>query len=707
MCRLTTHGNSTNALDLMDPLRLMTKEWSSAPGSAPEHYRFQALDEASEEFRLLTLVPSRDPKEPLRGTIRTVRVNWLEHASDPKYDGPTWTALSYVWTDPDEPNPVVLGGQTLLDPKRSEEILIENASLMITSNLFQALMLIRGYNEFCTVWVDQICIDQSNLQERASQIQLMQTIFSMANTVLVWLGKAIRSRGMSMFADMMEWLHSRKRTGQIEDAPSFARYTIELMENEPRLCPPPDEKHHLFTKQMAKGILEDPWFSRAWVVQEAVFAKSLSIYLGPVIVPWEFFEKAISGLSYWSIPWSTDEDSALATYHRAGLQTIKNTREWQENLYKGSTLQPSAQLSTMLLGLRVTQATDGRDKVYSFWNLSDQAFRSQKGYMGKLQMTYEKDYQEVYGRTVGYCINTEMTLDVLSCTCKHERSRQDTLFPSWMHDWQANPSDLTCATDLYNILPQRGCDMYTKRSESNGKIPFNACGGRLPHCGSRHKEARAGFTGNFDRIILRGIFFDVVRAVTPNGCTTTPVLQQIADQDKNWKDWSDYATTPIDEDPYGKFVDRLDAFCKAITFGGVKIPGKSDEQVANAFTQWWSAGRPIESSAHSDWSQRLDAYEAFKKLPFPNGLYVDNRRLFRTARGYTGTACEHCKPGDLICILWGGALPFLLRESDDDEDDGLIYHIVGGAVYIHGIMFGEAVKIAEEEGKDEQEFWIA
>jgi hypothetical protein len=142
----------------MDPAKLMKKGWSSSLASAPA-YQYQALHQDSKMFRLLDLSPSRDPKEPLRGTIRTVNVDFMEHAqSGPDWKGPRWTALSYVWTDPDDPNPVTLDGQTLLDPKRSEEILIGNTSLMITPNLFQALMLIRGYEDFCTIWADQICI---------------------------------------------------------------------------------------------------------------------------------------------------------------------------------------------------------------------------------------------------------------------------------------------------------------------------------------------------------------------------------------------------------------------------------------------------------------------------------------------------------------------------------------------------------------------
>ncbi|KIX98107.1 uncharacterized protein Z520_06187 [Fonsecaea multimorphosa CBS 102226] len=691
----------------MDPLALMTKGWSTTPGSAPEPYIYQALEEEHQEFRLLKLVPSRDPKDPLRATIATVRPDWLALASDQNHPGPRWTALSYVWADPDEPT-VVLNGQQLRDTEKREEILIENAAIKITSNLFGALMLIRGYEDFCTVWADQICINQADLKERTSQVQQMHMIFSLAENVLVWLGKAIRAEKTQMFTQMFTWLHSPRRTGRIEDAPSFAQFMARLMTGEPHLYPPPSEDHHLFTKQIAKDILEDPWFSRSWVIQEAVHAKNLLVYLGPVVLPWEMFEEAISGLSYWTLPWSTAEDSALATFHRGGLQMIKKTREWQESRYKHETLLPSAPLSTLLQGLRVSRSTDAREKVYAFWHMADQEFRAEKGQIRPLPISYERSTQEVYGRTVTYCINSEMNLDVLSCACKHEVSRENSAFPSWMHDWQVHPDQLGCATDLHNILPQRGCDAYAVNSENrSGKVPFNACAGRPAHYGRPPEEPGLIYSGQFDKIGLRGILFDEIRDVTSVGHSSMPAQEMSANQEIDWGSWWDCATTEVQDDPYLEPEARIEAFCQALTFGNVKISGHSHQEVIQDFKRWWSAGRPLHdpSSAHSfNWSERLRSYEAFKKLPFPNGLYINRRRLFRTARGYIGSACEHIEPGDMVWILWGGALPFLLRNVERQEG---VYYIVGGAVYVPGIMFGEAIAKAEEEGKEAEGIWLA
>jgi hypothetical protein len=125
----------------------------------------------------------------------------------------------------------------------------------------------------------------------------------------------------------------------------------------------------------------------------------------------------------------------------------------------------------MLLGLRFTQVTDDHDKIYSFWNLSDQEFQSEKGHIGKLKVNYGETHQEVYGRTVGYCINTEETLDILSGTCKYDSSRHDASIPSWMHDWRVKPSNLTCATDLFDILPSGAVTRMPTGAKATGKRP--------------------------------------------------------------------------------------------------------------------------------------------------------------------------------------------------------------------------------------------
>lgn len=68
------------------------------------------------------------------------------------------------------------------------EIDCDRASCVITENLFNALCQVASSNSAHYLWADALCIDQSNLREKASQIFMMGDIFARASRVIAWLG---------------------------------------------------------------------------------------------------------------------------------------------------------------------------------------------------------------------------------------------------------------------------------------------------------------------------------------------------------------------------------------------------------------------------------------------------------------------------------------------------------------------------------------
>ncbi|KAK0634143.1 heterokaryon incompatibility, partial [Immersiella caudata] len=82
-----------------------------------------------------------------------------------------YDALSYTWGN----------------LAKTHEMKIGDASLPITTNLYMALRELRRKHTL-TLWVDAVCIDQSNCQERNHQVRMMRRIFSNASSVIVWLG---------------------------------------------------------------------------------------------------------------------------------------------------------------------------------------------------------------------------------------------------------------------------------------------------------------------------------------------------------------------------------------------------------------------------------------------------------------------------------------------------------------------------------------
>jgi hypothetical protein len=60
--------------------------------------------------------------------------------------------------------------------------------LDITKNCYDALCQIRNQFGAVTIWVDSICINQDDEEEKASEIPLMQDIYSQAESAYIWLG---------------------------------------------------------------------------------------------------------------------------------------------------------------------------------------------------------------------------------------------------------------------------------------------------------------------------------------------------------------------------------------------------------------------------------------------------------------------------------------------------------------------------------------
>jgi hypothetical protein len=142
-----------------------------------DSYTYVDLTNSQQEIRLAELQPGRFG-DPLKVQ--------LQHQSlllqRPLSERPVYTALSYVWGDP-----------TFL-----RRISLDGKSSSITANLFDALQHIRNETKAITLWIDAICINQDNLEERGEQVRMMRVIFSSATSVIAWIGSADRDSDIAM-----------------------------------------------------------------------------------------------------------------------------------------------------------------------------------------------------------------------------------------------------------------------------------------------------------------------------------------------------------------------------------------------------------------------------------------------------------------------------------------------------------------------------
>ncbi len=158
-----------------------------------------------QSIRFLILEPGQR-SEPLKGILRVVDISSLEMGN--------YETLSYVW------------GTGVGDDQISIDCGGIERAVRITPNLYEALKRLRHPNRKRSLWVDQICIDQENFQERNHQVRFMNLLYKNAGHVIVWLGPDKRSVAESAFKfvhELESWFQDIVKSTEFHQA-----YTKEL-----------------------------------------------------------------------------------------------------------------------------------------------------------------------------------------------------------------------------------------------------------------------------------------------------------------------------------------------------------------------------------------------------------------------------------------------------------------------------------------------
>ena len=121
-------------------------------------------------IRLLNLLPGQD-EDPVECELFTADLD-----SKPSYE-----ALSYVWGHPHEREEPAKWVQT-------KDINLNGELFAVQLNLFDCFQSIRSKTSRRTLWIDAICIDQHDMEEKSSQIQLMGEIYRNSWQTIIWLG---------------------------------------------------------------------------------------------------------------------------------------------------------------------------------------------------------------------------------------------------------------------------------------------------------------------------------------------------------------------------------------------------------------------------------------------------------------------------------------------------------------------------------------
>ncbi|KAE9376366.1 HET-domain-containing protein [Stipitochalara longipes BDJ] len=268
-----------------------------------------------------------------------------------------YQALSYTW------------GST----ENAAEIIIKDCKMSVTENLHSALLHLRLEDIDRILWIDAICINQENLQERAHQVQQMGDIYRKAEEVLIWLGQATKETDIAM--DSMSQLHKEitqigsnwRQSGQTwMNSQLFERLALTGVYKDWR-----DE--YSMRRDGLKVLLRRSWFQRIWVLQEVANARVALVVCG---------RKSVSAGTFALVP--SMIQLPLDEHCRAVLDIMPGISR------KESWWSEKRDLYTLLVKFGGSQATDPRDRIFALLGMSTDAYQDKI-----LRADYTKSDQQV------------------------------------------------------------------------------------------------------------------------------------------------------------------------------------------------------------------------------------------------------------------------------------------------------------------------
>jgi hypothetical protein len=272
-----------------------------------------------DEIRLLRLLPT------VKGTADHIKCE-LVHASLTNISEP-YVALSYCWGEEAD----------------AQFIRIEDKPVPVTPNLEQALRHLRRQG-YCLLWIDALCINQANWEERSAQVLRMSSIYKKANQVVVWLGLDLDgSEKILRFLD---------RVDPDRPLPDSVISLMDSMANKPSLVE-------------FGALLRRPYWKRVWIIQEVAEATRVQILCGNMSVPWDSMRRVVENLVENSTEAGMKPASGLQDILREVMliHDLANIRNDRLNVRP-------LRLLRALVRTKSSMSTISHDKVYSLLGLA-------------------------------------------------------------------------------------------------------------------------------------------------------------------------------------------------------------------------------------------------------------------------------------------------------------------------------------------------
>ncbi|PVI01136.1 HET-domain-containing protein, partial [Periconia macrospinosa] len=697
---------------------------------------YEALPTKS-HVRVLSFHLPIDDKLPIQCTLRPARL---------EDEDLVFQALSYTWGDPFFRH----WNEKPLPHAAPVPIICNGVEVGITANLDAALRAILKRplgnedpeQEKQYLWIDSLCINQEDIQERNAQVAMMSQIYGRASLVISWLGPADADSEVAI--PLMHRLLSLQDTAtEAGDTILQDGFSTEGMQE---VVPIPETQYGSLARFLARR-----YFFRCWVLQEVVLAPALLILCGSTTLYIEELRRValvVQSLREKHMYDPIGQALVLPSRLRFSFQHEQAILELCEHRVRKHCARPEANRFAFhqLLGLtRMSGCFDPRDKVYSMLGMVP------KHAFG-IEPDYSKSVEEVYSEAIRLWINETRCLNILSWVAD-KKSRTFPHFPSWVGEFNVNTNQqmLAFTTTLHTatlnsmsapveIDPKDFRALHVRGVQIDSIVELAQPWGwhglgvgfdplwtsmtlRLPPVyptGQTRGEALI-YTFIANEVNFRPVdeqadmqaFRDIVRRDT-----SFALIRQL--HRVCW--FTDLPDTgPSYNAAALPILRNLDSLAQTDLSGF--IPSLSEVHSMEAATCSCAASlshfdpneplinrdtrnghclyfEEVSSLARYDINDTSDMPPSGPNVPDANewdsrfsgamNQKMRHRRVARTEKGFLGLVADSAEVGDAVWLLQGARVPFVLRQVLGDAEAEK-WEVVGDA-YVHGAMRGEVWK---------------
>ena len=534
-------------------------------------------------------------------------------------------------------------------------------------------------------WIDAICINQDNNREKVHQVNMMRHIYQSAYKTLIWLGDVAEDSDTAFeWLELLSPIHIKE---------------LRRMSNA--------EKDKLWNNRAWTAfcsLLERLYFRRRWIIQEAVVSERLYVACGNKVLKWNQFETA------------TEHAAGILFENRSArsipllvtdVEPVMSIGKFRRRLVQEGNA-ASANMLELLTLFRRCASGEPHDRIYSFLGLCSEQEASGN------PIDYAYPIEDVFMNVVISHIRVFNNLDFLNtCTQAARTLHRIDNTAHWVGNVKILPDNPNWARMVeLPYLPTWTPNWTSYRTDwhlgpmsldaANDFTLFNACGST--NCRVRNLENAIN-----ERILrAHGVEIDRIARVHPYTPVPDPD-QKNPNSDIFPSLWGFCSSVPISNSPYGSEANRLMAYFRTLTAGGLSPFTRlfvTDRYLRYWYTQFFRNESRFRPQVHKllqprDYTKPAleECYETPDRglahakalgLVYP-GMSFDKLcafKVFITQQGWIGLGPPKTEVGDKVCVLFGCSSPLVLY-FDPANQKGLC---VRGESYIHGWMFGEILE---------------